>query len=353
MLIAAARSQQISAARASDTQLEEALAQRELVSALDFVLMRSSALDIDLDPRLVALLRIERDERGERDRNKDMVEVLRQLLAGTGMELDVELGAAEEDAQDKAPAVAARRWDTLPQVFSPSLTPFELHPAKGRSLRVQVWPINAKPNLNLIDREPLEHYLRHIGVAAEAASRFAGVLIDWRDADDITTQYGAELDVYLPRGYRPRNAAIRSWQELVYLDGVTPALVRVLREHFVLYGQQGRIHLAHLAPQSLAALAAIPLDDAVRVIEQGLDAIETLPEQSARIIRRIATSQVDDTLWLVRIDTAHASLQALYSPTEQRLIEWTLDGIGPIPPVVDEIARTRDSPVPVETATGT
>jgi type II secretory pathway component PulK len=81
---------------------------------------------------------------------------------------------------------------------------------------------HAKLNINLLTRDDLLTFL-------DMTEDVADSILDWIDADDDTRELGAEASYYLKsKGFRyqPRNAPMRSIQELELVAGVDARLVR-------------------------------------------------------------------------------------------------------------------------------
>jgi DNA uptake protein ComE-like DNA-binding protein len=89
----------------------------------------------------------------------------------------------------------------------------------GRSLGPR--DAHAMINVNMMSREAL---LTLPGMTEDMAES----ILDWIDADDDTRPLGAEVGYYRARAYsyEPRNAPVRSVEELELIAGVDPLLVR-------------------------------------------------------------------------------------------------------------------------------
>ncbi|MBN1488392.1 MAG: general secretion pathway protein GspK [Phycisphaerae bacterium] len=78
-----------------------------------------------------------------------------------------------------------------------------------------------KLNLNTATRAQLVSLFEQFPVEGVIPDELADAVLDWRDADDDTRTYGAELPYYQSRvpAYRPKNGAIETVEELLLIKG--------------------------------------------------------------------------------------------------------------------------------------
>ncbi len=84
-------------------------------------------------------------------------------------------------------------------------------------------PVDAHTKVN-VARMTVDDLLELDGMTEDAAA----AIVDWADADDLVTEFGAESGFYgrATPPYEPRNAAPRSLEELELAAGVDPTLLR-------------------------------------------------------------------------------------------------------------------------------
>ena len=116
----------------------------------------------------------------------------------------------------------------------------------------------ARLDINSATSEQVEKLFRNVGMADPAG--MANRVLDWRDADDMPRERGAEYDSYQARGARlPRNGPLTSVAELRFVQGWEdiPGLDTLLSV------EPGRVALNSA---SLAVLATLPgfTDEAVQ-----------------------------------------------------------------------------------------
>ena len=139
----------------------------------------------------------------------------------------------------------------------------------------ELWlePVTAKPNLNLLERKPLQRYLQYLGLTEMAADELAKTIVDFRDADTVPQTTNSETRQILDDARyiaEPRNGRIRDFADLSWLPGFSPGMILFLRQNFSLAGDDARVHLDYATPPLLAALADLTPQqvDAALLFEQ-------------------------------------------------------------------------------------
>jgi general secretion pathway protein K len=89
-----------------------------------------------------------------------------------------------------------------------------------------------------------------------AAPGASAALQDWRDADDAPRPDGGEKDDY--RGPSPRNASLRTLDELLLVKGVTPEVFRQVAPLVTVHGGS-KVNVNTAAPGVFAALGLDPV----------------------------------------------------------------------------------------------
>ena len=131
--------------------------------------------------------------------------------------------------------------------------------------RVQINSLIAGGAIGTGTRELLTNLLisGEFAVEDEAAARgIVDSLVDWLDADDLETEFGAESSYYqsFSPGYSCQNGPIHFIDDLLLVKGITPALLygadgkKALRDYVTVYGDDGKINLNTAPPEVIQAL---------------------------------------------------------------------------------------------------
>ncbi|QDT53224.1 Putative type II secretion system protein K [Caulifigura coniformis] len=126
------------------------------------------------------------------------------------------------------------------------------------------WNINALLNMGLTDEELAGVFLAIPGMDDTIVQS----IIDWLDADDEPREFGAEIDYYgsLDPPYAPRNGKLETLDELLKVQGVTPAL---------LYGEDANRN-GILDPNEDDGDISMPADNQDGVLDLGWSAFLTV-----------------------------------------------------------------------------
>jgi general secretion pathway protein K len=107
-------------------------------------------------------------------------------------------------------------------------------------------------------------------------------LVDWLDADDLESEFGAENSYYrsLSPAYSCQNGPVQFVEDLLLVKGITPALLygsaekKALMLYITVYGEDGKINLNTARPEVVQAMnplvtgeLAMALDEFRRVKE--------------------------------------------------------------------------------------
>ena len=137
------------------------------------------------------------------------------------------------------------------------------HDLTGNAIRYGLMDESAKLNLNLLDRLKLEDEQVHTLLMnlPNMTPEIIDAMLDWIDADDTKRPYGAESEVYeaLIPPYKAKNGPLESIDELLLVQGVTPAL---------LYGEDANRN-GLLDPNENDGDQSPPLDNADGVLDHG------------------------------------------------------------------------------------
>mgnify|MGYP001321870935 CR=1 FL=1 len=115
-----------------------------------------------------------------------------------------------------------------------------------------------KIDLNTASDLLLRRLLVGTGLAAVEAERRAAAIIDYRDADSVRREAGAEAEEYFQAGRRngPKNAPLDSPLELAQVLGIDTALMARLRPFVTVHSGLQSIDPSKAAPALLAMLGA-------------------------------------------------------------------------------------------------
>ena len=333
-------------ATVSDQELSQALETRQIVTVLDYVLRHAAEFDVNLDPRLLAYEKATAQAAAQAASVDDRLAVLREILRAMNFNLDavdprlLEKKDEKKDAAKRgagsADAIASQRRPGERRAsrvkYRPSAAPYTLRVGDAEFSAV-VEAGNARPNLNLLEPEPLERYLAHLGIAKDRARELAAVIRDWTDADDFTRDAGAELGYYrgLPAPYAPRNDRFLSTSELGYLKAMTPDVLRLLRENFSLFGADPGVKPGTLDAAAFGALADLPPERAaigLKLIQAPGEAQPGTPlleDSEERKLFRVVSLREDARFVRVRVQGKHSRVTAWYDTQARRMLDWWFD----------------------------
>lgn len=203
------------------------------------------------------------------------------------------------------------------------------HSAAGNAIRYGLMDESAKLNLNLLDRLKLEDaqvkaLLMNIPNMTEET---IDAMLDWIDTDDTRRPYGAESETYeaLVPPYKAKNGPLESIDELLLVQGVTPAL---------LHGEDANRN-GLLDPNENDGDVSPPLDNADGVLDHGWVAYLTAYSRESN--RRADGSK--------KIDLNNGLLTELYDSLEE---EFGVDAAKFV--IAYRISGPKDQPP--EDATG-
>jgi hypothetical protein len=142
------------------------------------------------------------------------------------------------------------------------------------------WNLNAILNLSLKEDELATIFLAIPGMDDTIVQS----IIDWMDADDDPREFGAEIDYYssLDPPYAPRNGKLETLDELLKIQGVTPAL---------LYGEDANRN-GILDPNEDDGDKSLPDDNQDGVLDLGWSAYLTVHARETNL-RKDASPRVN------------------------------------------------------------
>jgi hypothetical protein len=321
--------------------IQEALTSRQILNVLDYVLRYSGEFEAPIDPRYANYQAVMAGYAKQIAESDDRIAFLKALLEQ--MKFDLKLDDKKKNDDKNSPTSGSSTTTAIKPGatsvkqsgrFVPNNTPYTLT-LPGPPYTITVRPGNSLPNLNYLRGLALVRYLTHLGLPELRARELAAVITDWTDKDDFQTDGGAEAAYYLglDPAYTPRNAPIRTWQELAYLKGVTPDLVRLLANNFTLHGEPSKVLADALSPAAIAALSGLPQD----VVQAALDnrKIEMARDTGAKAqVTRLITDaekalfsdwitfESTTDVMLIDIRGQRVSGRAVYDRNKKQLLDW-------------------------------
>lgn len=136
----------------------------------------------------------------------------------------------------------------------------------GLPVRAVLLDARARLDLNAADGETLERLLAAAGLPPEQRRPLVAAILDWRDADRVRRENGAEASDYVALGASrlPADGPFGSADDLGAVRGVTPALLRRLLPLVTVSGD-GRIDVNAAPAPVLATLPGLGPAAAVRL----------------------------------------------------------------------------------------
>jgi hypothetical protein len=323
--------------------LSHALETRQMVTVLDYVLRHAAEFNPTLDPRLLAYEQILAQQAAQSAGADDRLAVLREILTAMNFKMDIaDPRLAEKKAEAKGGAGGAGPSDKdrdkdkdkpLGRVkYAPRAAPYALRIGED-DFTVTVEFGNSRPNLNSLEQEPLERYLAHLGVPPARAQALAATIRDWTDEDDFTRDGGAESNHYraLALPYDARNDRIQTTGELGYVKGMTPGVLRLLRENFGLHSRDSRVLSGVLSEAAFGALADLPPARVKIALQLATGTVEVKPEtplllrEEEEKIARVLSLRGDTHFVRVRVQGKHSRVTAWYDTQARRILDWWFD----------------------------
>lgn len=137
----------------------------------------------------------------------------------------------------------------------------------GTRLSLRLADERGKVPINRLDPVQVTRLLVAAGVADEALAVPRDSLLDWLDGDEAQRPSGAEAQWYRPAGYRPRNGALQSIEELSLIRGFPPALVERIRPWITVEPDAWPFDPTYATPTALAVMNG-PAASGVAAIER-------------------------------------------------------------------------------------
>jgi hypothetical protein len=311
-----------------NSQLTLAISEKQTLNILQFVLSLTYPSSLPVDPRLHIYQNSSSTSQSDPDKNENVL-FLKELLSQMGMELDLSKKNASNNSENtklSAPPESTQQGI----IYYPRSKPFKLKVLNDQ-YSISILPIDAKPNINYLSVSAMEHYLAYLGIKKDGAKQLSHTLADWIDTDDFTSDYGAELGYYLKSEipYTPRNAPVRDWGELYYVKYITPDIIALLKNNFVLAGNHKTIAAKYSTPEIISALANIPLEASKKYFSyhqgklRNVSLMNLLSSSQIEAINSIAQweSREKDIL-LVQISSSESRIEGIFNTKEKKIYSW-------------------------------
>jgi type II secretory pathway component PulK len=319
-----------------EKKLNHEVQQREELLLLDFIIAGMKAQNLPTDPRYLQYQQILAASPRPSSEMDDQVAWLKSMLEQFKFKINGRDRADTATDKKNTPGQAAT-GDQSPKAAQGVLFQVRKEPYKLKlgqtEYSIHLLPANALPNLNAISFEALNRYLAVLGIPDNETKELAAALIDWRDPDNFKTEgIGAESEYYgnLQLPYAPRNAPIRTWQELNYVRGMTPQRVQLFRGSFTL-GVPGATEVSaeYASPETMAALTGLKLETVkdllkayITLNEKGADVSRVLFSEDATLFESAVTWITDTNMARIRIESPENILTADYDIRNKRIVAW-------------------------------
>jgi general secretion pathway protein K len=128
--------------------------------------------------------------------------------------------------------------------------------ANGGKVRLRIIDEGGKIDLNVAQEQTLKAALQLALQNEDQATQLTDAIIDWRDADDIKRNMGAEAEDYKAKGMKalPQNRNFMVMDELRGVMGISPDLYRKLENWFTLYSGSDGLNPQKASKEVLTAL---------------------------------------------------------------------------------------------------
>lgn len=215
------------------------------------------------------------DGGGDGNPGVELPPIVRELMRAAGK--DIEEGAqnvidTKTQAQAQAALTGSGRGDA-PRTAGFSFLKVVGIPAAPLAITIDEIPYTITltdalglVNINTAPPAQLTALFTALELDQSAAASITAQILDWRDADDFVTPYGAEREQYLRLRIEPRNAEFATLDELRYLPDITPDVFDRIRPFLCLSGD-GKIHAGSAPPEVLASIPNLSTDQRTRILD--------------------------------------------------------------------------------------
>lgn len=225
---------------------------------------------------------------------------------------------------------------SLPQKFKMGTEETQI-PFQGKNYTLRILPVNAKPNLNTADVEALERYLMFLGMQEKISEKLAQLIVDYRDEDGEAR--GANTEG--PYNTDPRftvkssNQEIRRFDELTALPGIDSAMIRFLRQHFTLYGEDPRINLLYNSPEAIMAYTDLQAEIVTSALDYEKNKNDPLRNETLEVLigskpaeiwkNSVTDTTLEDQPINIILTGDGLMIDAVYYPKERKIADIYID----------------------------
>ena len=277
---------------------------------MDYVLQNSYQIKVKNDARYQALQQQQQDTELQK-----IQQMAKQLAEQVGRTVNF------NDANNEQAIANNSEQQLLPGKYYIQAQPYLLELA-GEKYQINIQPGNTLPNITKLTTKVLATYLQNIGFTKINAQKLSAVINDWQDKDQNTQENGAETgNGKYQQAYKPANNAIRSWQELYALKGVTATEIKKLQQYVVLNGEQVKLSDKHTEPKIIAALANVP----EKIVQEWLQSSaekSLLFEQQKQAIGKVVGKEIDREIWQISIFHQQQGIKARFNWSKKEIINW-------------------------------
>lgn len=315
-----------------EKRITHEIQRREALLLLDFVITGLRPQTAPVDPRFIQYKRILAARPRVPSELDDQIAWLKNMLKQFDFNIDTpnEVQQPDKAAEESSKLDKPANIEVQSAMFAPQQEPTKIK-LGDTSYSIYILPCGSLPNLNAISYMALARYLGMLKVHEAEARQLAAAIIDWIDPDGFKTDgIGAERDYYngLMPSYSPRNAPIHSWQELNYIRGMTPDLVNLLRDNFVLGKPDAAGILANqFSDEKLAALTGLKLATIVDIRkayaslgDKQTDVGSILFSHDAMIFDSTINASMEIDMLRIRISSPDQTLTADYDNQNRRMV---------------------------------
>jgi len=173
------------------------------------------------------------------------------------------------------------------------------HSFNGIHLRYAMINESGRIDLNAASENLLDILFQTIASSTEEAAQLLDSLLDWRDNDAERRPFGAEDEgnVALAMPYAAADTELKSVDELMLVQGMTPELFDILRGMVTVHSEAEKINLSQAPAELLLALAGLKADAIAekKSDQQQFNHAELVEVLTANLPADLLSNQVNDT----------------------------------------------------------
>jgi len=197
---------------------------------------------------------------------------------------------------------------------------------EGQKLAIIIQDEAGKFDINSIKVEQLEYILEQLLEDNQLSQKLAHSIVDWRDADDVEQEHGAEIS----ENYTPANRPFKNLRELIQVQGITENIYQQLKPCFTVQTHQQKIGLS-VAPEYILKLLPGSTPNWVQsvLMARESDSVSTgsliIPQSMESYVS--SASSISGQYYSVRVKSDNSG-QGLYS--ESVMLSRNIRGFYPV-----------------------